>query len=382
MRVLHVIGSMNCGGAETFLMNLYRNIDRSKIQFDFVVHTNDHMFYEDEILALGGQLYRAPEFTGFNLLGYRNWWKQFFPKHPEYQVVHGHIGSTSSIYLHIAKKNGRYTIAHSHNTNEKDSIVHRIEFSLLTFPNRAIADFFMGCSKQAGIDRYGKKIVNSSRFAVIKNGIDVSKYIFSKTIRSQIRDAAGISSDTVVVGHVGRFAEQKNHSKIVDVFHSYHCEHPNSVLWLFGIGDLQNQIRAKVEKLGLADAVSFKGLSQEINREMQAMDAFLFPSIYEGLGIALVEAQAAGLPCIVSDAIQDEADINAGLIKKLDLSLSDAEWAEAIDYMLEKERCDTSDYAKTAGFDINTVAKELQNFYLSKMNLAVKGTVIRMNGPV
>lgn len=157
MRVLHVIGAMDCAGAETFLMNLYRNIDRNKIQFDFVVHTENHMFFEEEILGLGGKIYRAPRFNGLNLLEYRSWWKNFYKLHSEYKIIHGHVGSTSSIYLSLGKKYNRYTIAHSHNTMSKGFSIGNIEYCILTYRNRYIADFFMGCSKQAGIDRYGKK---------------------------------------------------------------------------------------------------------------------------------------------------------------------------------------------------------------------------------
>lgn len=364
MRVLHVIGAMDCAGAETFLMNLYRNIDRNKIQFDFVVHTEKHMFFEEEILGLGGKIYRAPRFNGLNLMEYRAWWKNFYKSHPEYKIIHGHVGSTSSIYLSLGNKYNRYTIAHSHNTMNKGFSIGNIEYRILTYRNRYIADFFMGCSKQAGIDRYGKKIANSSRFMVIMNGIDSLRYVYSESTRNRIREINDIEGDTVIVGHVGRFTQQKNHEKVIDVFNSYHHKNTNSVLWLFGVGELENQIKDKVDRLGLNNVVFFKGLSNEINNEMQAMDVFLFPSIFEGLGIALIEAQATGLPCVVSNVIQDEADIKAGLVKKLDLSLSNDDWSSAIEEMIQMKRIDTSDYVKKAGFDIKAVAKSLQDFYL------------------
>ncbi|MDD6511982.1 glycosyltransferase [Sharpea azabuensis] len=325
------------------------------------------MFFEEEILALGGRIYRAPKFNGLNISAYKGWWKDFYKSHPEYKIIHGHVGSTSSIYLSLGKKYDRYTIAHSHNTMNKGLSIGNIEYRILTYRNRYIADFFMGCSKQAGIDRYGKKIANSSRFMVVMNGIDSSCYVYSELTRKKIREINNIKNDTVIIGHVGRFTQQKNHEKVIDVFNSYHHKNTNSVLWLFGVGELENQKKDKVNKLGLSDVVFFKGLSNEINNEMQAMDVFLFPSIFEGLGIALIEAQATGLPCVVSNAIQDEADIKAGLVKKLDLRLSDDKWSSAIDEMIQTKRIYTSDYVKKAGFDIKAVANNLQVFYLKAL---------------
>lgn len=363
MRILHVIGTMDCAGAETFIMNVYRNIDRDKIQFDFVVHTDHHMFYEEEILQLGGKIYRAPKFKAYNIIEYKKWWYDFFKTHPEYKIVHGHIGSTASLYLSIAKKYNIFTIAHSHKTHDTGITLMRMEFALLTCTTRYIADYFMACSKQAGIDRYGKKIVYSNRFQVINNGIESNKYTFSKKIRDKVRKSNHIDEKTIIIGHVGRFTQAKNHKKIIDVFYCFHKQHQNALLWLFGEGELEQEIEEKVKELGLSQFVFFKGLSSHINEELQAMDVFLFPSLFEGLGIALIEAQASGLPCVVSDAIQDEADIKAGLLKKLDLSLSDDQWASAIEEMVPRNREDTNEYVKQSGFDIQSVVKNLEEFY-------------------
>lgn len=365
MRVLQVIGSMDCGGAETFIMNLYRQIDKSEVQFDFVVHTSSDMYYQDEIYALGGKIYRAPRFTGINYRAYKAWWRAFFSKHPEYQVVHGHIGSSASIYLGIARKFGRYTIAHSHATHRRGISLERLEFALLTHSTRHIANYFMACSRQAGIDRYGQRVVNSNHFKVIKNGIDSRRYAFNSHIRQEVRAAQQITDDVLVIGHVGRFAPEKNHKKVLSVFKVFHQMYPNSVLWLFGTGPLEEKVKFEANDLGLHDAVYFKGLTSEVNRQMQAMDAFLFPSFYEGLGIALVEAQAAGLGCVVSNTIQDEADIKAQLIEKLDLNASDNTWSQALERAVCIPRKDTSHAVIAAGFDIATVARDLKDFYCS-----------------
>lgn len=363
IRILHVIGSMELGGAETSIMNLYRNIDRSKIQFDIVVHTNGKMFYSDEIASLGGKVYCAPQFKVYNLSHYKSWWNQFFKQHPEYRIVHGHIGSVASIYLKIAKEHGRTTIAHSHRTKGKLSLME-VVFRAMTFSTRYIADYFMACSIEAGRDRYGEKVVDSSRFQVINNGIDAEKYRFSCNRRERCRAELEIQDHTIVWGHVGRFVPAKNHKKIIDVFYQFHKRFPDSLLLLFGEGKEKDHILELVKEMNLIDAVRFMGLTDKIDYYLQAMDIFIFPSIFEGLGIALIEAEAAGLPCIVSDAIVDEADIGAGLIDKIPLTEESGRWADRAVEALGKPRIDTMDYVVKSGFDIKSVAMHLQKFYL------------------
>lgn len=233
----------------------------------------------------------------------------------------------------------------------------------MTFSTRYIADYFFACSKEAGIDRYGEKIVNSNHFKVVMNGIESSKYSYNPEKRKSIRDKYKISSDTIVFGHVGRFEKVKNHDKIITVFNEFHKEHSKSILWLFGTGTEENRIKAMVKQMHLSDSVFFMGVSDHIWDYLQAMDLFLFPSYYEGLGIALIEAQASGLPCVVSDAIQSEADIKAGLIKRENLDSDIDKWIEAIDRMLELPRRDTEAFVKKAGFDIEEVAAQMQKFY-------------------
>lgn len=365
LRVLHVIGSMNLGGAETLIMNLYRNIDRSKLQFDFVVHTDKKMYYSDEIDNMGGIVFCAPTFTGLNINEYKTWWNNFFQQHREYVIVHGHIGSVAPIYLKIAKRAGRITIAHSHATKGKIS-VNELVFRIMSYPTRYVADYFLGCSVEAGIDRYGMKIAHSNKFSVLRNGIDVDKFKYLPSIRSVCRDELGIGKETIVWGHVGRFVPSKNHSEILNIFANYKKINCNSLLLLFGEGPEKEKMRKSAKSLAIADSVKFMGLSNRINYYLQAMDIFIFPSIYEGLGISLVEAQASGLPCLTSDAIVDEADIGAGLIKKMPLSADASYWVSAAETMLRKTRKDASQYAINAGYDIKEVAQKLQNYYFEK----------------
>ena len=368
IRILHVIGRMGAGGAEALLMNLFRSIDRTRIQFDFVVHTEEKQFYDDEIEALGGVIYRTRRFNITNYSWYRKWWNDFFDHHHEYFVVHGHINSSAAVYLSCAKKHGIITIAHSHNTKSRVFSLRTVAFSVFSFPLRYIADYFFACSKQAGIDRYGRKIADDDRFRIVLNGIESKKYSFSPEKRRHQRINQGIDNKQLIIGHVGRFSAQKNHRFLINVFEAVRSRVPTAQLWLIGDGELFHQIERIVEEKGLQNAVTFLGVTDKVNIYLQAMDVFVFPSIFEGLGIALVEAQAAGLPCVVSDAIQEEADIGAGLIIKKKLSDSCESWADAIIKSRNDKREDTSVFVEKAGYDIEYTAKWIQDFYCNITN--------------
>lgn len=363
VRVLHVIGSMNCGGAETLLMNIYRHIDRSKVQFDFVVHSREKGFYDDEIGSLGGKIYRTSRFNVLNYWSYRSFWNKFFREHQEYQIIHGHINSSAAIYLSCAKKNGRTTVVHSHATRNVEKTFRSFVFKIFSYPIRYIADYFFACSKQAGIDRFGEKVVAGDKFKVLINGIDRDKFKFNSEVREAIRNELQVDNNTVIVGHVGRFTAAKNHDFLSDVYAKIKSENPNSQLWLVGAGELEEEIRNKCQRLQIEDSVRFVGVTDQVNEYLQAMDVFVFPSIYEGFGVALVEAQSSGLPCVVSENIQDEADIGAGLMHQLAICDGADAWAKKVLQVAETKRQYTDNYVYDAGFDIGTIAKEMEAFY-------------------
>lgn len=363
IRVLHVIGRMGSGGAETMIMNLYRRIDRSRIQFDFVVHTNEKSFYDDEIFALGGKIYSIERYNVVNFFSYKKFWDDFFVQHPEYQIIHGHINSSAAVYLSSAKRHGRIAVVHSHATRNTERNFRAYAFDISAYPIRYIADYFWGCSLQAGIDRFGKKVVESGRFQVLNNGIETENYIYSPGIRKTIRSKYNISDNTYLIGHVGRFTFAKNHQFLVDVFAELHQDLPNSKLMLVGAGELESAVREKIRTLQLESAVIFVGQVKNVCAYLQAMDVFVFPSVFEGLGIALIEAQAAGLPCVVSENIQEEAKLPCGLVQTVRISEGADSWAEKIKTLRGTERKNTSQVVKNAGFDIEESALRLQNFY-------------------
>lgn len=359
IRILHVIGIMNRGGAETMIMNLYRRIDRSKVQFDFVEHTDGTAVFDEEILTLGGKIYHCPRFTGKNYFIYRNWWKLFFQKEGnKYDIVHGHIGSTAAIYLSAAKKYGKYTIVHSHNTKGPFS-AKEMAYRLMSEKVLKVADCFFACSVPAGNDRFGSK----TAFKVINNAIDSKKYAYSHEIRKEVREEFHLK-DEFIIGHVGRFSPQKNHSFLVDIFYHIKKEMDNARLLLVGEGNDLQKIKQKIDKSGLTDSVIFTGVRSDVDRLMQAMDIFVFPSLFEGLPVTLVEAQASGLPCVISSKVPEDSIITNGLVTVKNPGNPVQEWAKCICEKKSIERCDTSEQIKARGFDIKETAKWLEDFYL------------------
>lgn len=363
IRVLHVIGIMNRGGAETMIMNLYRNIDRAKVQFDFVENSSEPAAFDDEIRSLGGRIYRCPRYNGKNHVAYTKWWHNFFKAHAgTYPIVHGHLGSTAAIYLSIAKKHGAYAIAHSHNTDAVRSLQGYV-YKLFSYPTRFVADHFFACSPEAARDRFGDKVAqNTGMCQVLKNAIDTKTFKFSRDTRASVRAELGIGSDAVVIGHIGRFAAQKNHGFLVDVFRAIHDKEPKSVLLLVGDGELRPAMEQRIAEYGLTDCVVFTGVQSDVSRFYQAMNVFVFPSIYEGLGIVAIEAQASGLPCCVADTLPNEVAVTE-LVQFRPLEDGADQWAEWGLSRATETRRDTLEAIQKAGYDISSTSVWLENFY-------------------
>lgn len=366
MRVLHVIGMMDCGGAETMIMNLYRFIDRSKVQFDFLVHENKECDYDVEIRQLGGNIYNVPRFNGMNYFLYKKKCRDFFSR-TRYPIVHGHIGSSAAIYLSEANRAGCFTIAHSHSQNYISGL-QGLAFKALSYPTRNIADYFFGCSYEAGKDRYGTRIVESEVFSILNNGIDTNSYQFDSNVRQSVRLELGLKNDIPVFGHVGRLASVKNHEFLLRTFKEIKLEIPDSVLLIVGKGELEKELKSLSEKLGLSDSVKFLGMREDVSRILQAMDVYIFPSKKEGLAMAVIEAQAAGLPCLVSTGVPKAAMILKSS-EYLTLECGAKEWAKkALRLYSEKDKIAREAGAgivRNRGFDIKKTAAWMENFYIS-----------------
>lgn len=372
MRVLQVIGAMDRGGAETMLMNLYRALDPKEMQFDFLVHEQRICDYDGEIEARGGRIYRLPRFTGGNALRYRALCRRFFAEHPEHPVVHGHIGSSAAVYLAEAKRAGRYAIVHSHAQNYLGGL-SGLAFAAASYPVRRIADYFMACSLEAGIDRFGRAVVEGGRFSLLNNGIDLSLYRCDEAAcrAAKVRfDVAG----RPVFGHVGRLSEEKNHRFLFEVFSLVRQQLPDAVLLLAGRGPLREELERLAEGMGLADAVCFLGVCEDVPDLLRALDVFVFPSEKEGLAMAAVEAQASGLPCLISTGVPELALVSH---RALHLALDDgaAAWADAAvrayGDAVGAPRGDCADEVRAHGFDIADSAAALSRLYVEAAEISM-----------
>lgn len=366
MRVLQVIGVMDRGGAETMIMNLYRAMDRSDIQFDFLVHEERSGDYDEEIEDLGGRIFRLPRFNGVNGIAYRRQCEALVAEHPEWGVVHGHIGSSAPIYLSAAKRAGRYAIAHSHAQNYEGGLAG-LAFSAAARPVRRVADYFFACSREAGLDRFGRAIVEGDRFSILPNGIDAERYACNQADHEKAKAALGLSGRPVVC-HVGRLIPVKNHEFLFDVFSLVQKEKPDAVLLLAGRGELEQSLRQRAADMDLTDAIRFLGVVDNVPDILRAADAFVFPSIKEGLPLAAVEAQAAGLPVLVSTGVPDLVLLTESA-QRLPLDVGSEAWAgvclKQVNTATSEQRSDDIDQVRAHGFDIVDTSKWLADFYRS-----------------
>ena len=362
IRVLHVFHYLNRGGAETFIMNVYRNIDRSKVQFDFMLHTTEKCSYDDEVAELGGKIFRVPSYTVANHMNYKAEWQDFFCNNKTHRIIHGHMTSTAAIYLKIAKGYGLITVAHAHTTSSGKGFSAVVKY-ILQIQLKYITDILYACSREAGEWCYGKNISSKPNFRIIKNAIDIEAYLFSDETRKRIREELGIEG-RFVVGHVGRFSKPKNHEFLIEIFSEIHQRNKDTVLLLVGDGDLRATIESKVIKLGLNDCVVFTGVRSDIPDLLFSMDVFLFPSLWEGLPVTLIEAQTSSLNCIISDCITSEVQIT-DMVTTISLNEPAVRWAEKVlSFLNAPRRINMKKEIKNAGFDIRDISEWLQNSYI------------------
>ena len=354
---------MDLGGAENLIMNLYRHIDRSVVQFDFLLHCPTESFYEKEILSLGGNIFRIPRYLGYNKVSYERRLTDFLKTHPEHIIIHDHLMDSATETLRVAKRLGRIAVAHSHTASSSfsPSDAYRFFFRRNLWK---VADYRLACSEAAGKWLYRGK----TDFIVLRNGIDTKLFRFSDKCRSDIRREFGLSESTKVIGTVGRMVKEKNQMRLLSLMRALSEMGSDCSLLMVGEGPLENKLKTTSKKLGLEDRIVFSGPRSDVNELMSAMDVFVLPSLVEGLGIVLVEAQASGLPCIFTDSIPKEVDLIPNLIHRTSLSSSDSVWAKAI---LESEPFIERDKAWEAvadkGYDISTSSKQLKDFYVSAM---------------
>lgn len=371
LRILFVFGCpLKKGGTENVMINIVKNIDRDRFHIDFLIFDktpdqSDDMKYLE---SLGCGFYQITA-RGVDRKLHNRELDEFFRDH-KYDIVHTHMDAIGEEALKAAKKHGvKALIAHSHNTDQLDNPkglkdhLHKCYLIYEKHLLRRYAGYFVACSPEAGKWLFGEKICNGDKYLLLNNSIDSSAYAYDEYTRNAVRKELGLDGRKVII-HVGQFRTQKNHGMVIDVFNELHKRDDSYKLVLVGTGEEQDKIKAKAEELGLREDVLFLGNRNDIPGLLTASDIFLFPSLYEGLPIALLEAQAADLICVVSDTISEVALLTEK-VKSLSLSASPSVWADVTEAMMKEYnvRCDRREFFIEKGFDISTNIRKLEDLY-------------------
>lgn len=362
IRVAQIVGKMNGGGVEAVVMNYYRHIDRSKVQFDFLVDSDSTLVPREEIESLGGRVFEIPPYQ--HVVEYQRELQRLF-KQEGWKIVHSHINALSVFPLRAAKKAGvPVRIAHSHSTSGKGEYAKNALKAVLKTQSNRYPTHRFACSKFAGEWLFG----DAAEFEVVYNAIDLDRFRFNVEARAQARADLGLVGNQFAIGHVGRFTAQKNHAFLIDVFTEVAKRRDDAVLLLVGTGEAGASVKALVDERGLTDRVKFLGQRSDVNRLYQAFDAFVLPSLYEGLGLVGVEAQVSGLSCLLSDAITREVDVT-GECTFLPID-TPVEWADAICSLSKKsyEGRKFTSLDSFANYNIDQQADWLSRRYLQLAN--------------
>ncbi|MVP00490.1 glycosyltransferase family 1 protein [Paenibacillus lutrae] len=369
IKILHVVGKMHPGGIETLLMNLYRTIDRDKYEFHFAVQFEEKGFYDDEIVELGGRIFRQPH-PKKGLRAFRRAFLNNLQEHGPYQAVHSHIYQFSGYVLKLAgEMNVPVRISHSHNTHDskQESWLRNLYRKYMRGLIRSNSTSMLGCSRSACEALFGADCWRDERVVVFPNSIQVQPYSQLHPDRTDYRRAIGVTDpDVPVIGHIGRFSEQKNHPFLLDAFAGYLRIRPEAQLVLIGDGPLRSRMEDRIRELGISGSVKLLGVRKDIPELIGAFDLFLLPSLYEGLGIVVIEAQAAGVPCLISDQVPEEADLKLGLVSRLPLQADAGEWAAQMGSMTGAARLDWParlEALQQYGYDIRTSVQRLERMY-------------------
>lgn len=365
IRIAHIVGKWLGGGVEAVVMNYYRHINHDKIQFDFICDNDSTNIPYEEIEKLGGRVILIPPYQ--KVLKYQKVLIKLF-KENNYKIVHSHINTLSVFPLRAAKKAGvKVRIAHSHSTTNKKEWKKDLLKQLLRPFSKVYATNYMCCSELAGRWLFGDKAYDEGKVYLLNNAIDLDKFKYDESLRKKKRKELGIKNSTLVIGHIGRFVAQKNHDFLIDIFNEIHKQNADSILLLAGQGPLVDNIKIKVKELELEDNVKFLGQRKDANELYQAFDIFILPSLYEGLPVVGVEAQAVGLLCYLSDDMTNETKV-LDTTKFMSLKDSANEWASNILNDINKyKRIDTSKEMTANKFNIIKEANKLEKNY-ERMN--------------
>jgi len=362
IRILHIVPALDGGGIESLLLTYYVHMDRSRFTFDFIVHGKNIGVLEPVFESMGSKVFHIPtkrEGIVSNLLAMKH-----VISSGHYDIVHAHQGAIGALPMYFAKKAGvKGRITHSHMAYMHESrlreLVNRV---LLPYLKRYSTDWF-ACGSDAGSSLWGAEAVQNGKVHIMKNAIDIDKFTYDSEVRNKVRKELNLEGK-FVIGCVGRLSFQKNHEFLISIFCDIHEKDRDARLCLVGRGELENDIRQQVQELGLDDAVQFLGVRDDVPRLLQAMDVFLLPSRYEGLGIAYIEAQAAGLVCFGSDSVVPREVAVTDLMRFISLRESPEHWASQVIHLKgDATRRNTKDEISSKGYEIQIEAKKLEQYY-------------------
>lgn len=361
IRIAHIIGKWVGGGVEAVIMNYYRHINKEKIQFDFICDTDSVQIPYEEIHKLGGRVFLISPYQ--KLIQYQKDLRLLL-KRNHYKIIHSHINTLSIFPMYAAKRIGiPIRIAHSHSTTNKKEIKKNLIKSILRHFSKLFPTNYICCSELAGRYLFGNKIYDRGKVTLLNNAIDLERFVFNENTREKKRKELQIEEDQIVIGHIGRFVKQKNHKGLLEIFSEIHRMNDKTVLLFIGQGPLEAEIKDDVERLQLSSYVRFLGQRGDANELYQAFDVFLLPSLYEGLPVVGVEAQAAGLLCFLSDDMTRETKV-LETTQFLSLEESPTVWAKTILHHVENFcRLNASKEITEKGFNIQQEAIYLERYY-------------------
>lgn len=372
-RVLHVLGSMNRGGAETLVYNLNRTLDRSRIQFDFALHTSAPGHYDSELRATGARLFSLPQPRQAGIRSYRRALARVIAEQGPFDAIHSHVRHFSGVVLQTAAASGiPIRLAHGHSFHEeyRPDLRRSAYLWWCKFLLNRHSTHLLGCGKTVCERLYGSRCWSDRRVSILRNAIELNSYIEPSHV-GWLRSELGLGN-SLLIGHVGSFREAKNHSFLLKAFAAVLDIEADAQLVLAGDGALERAVRSQAAALGVAGRVQFLGVRPDVPRILASLDGFLFPSLHEGLPTVLVEAQAAGVPCVISSAVTREVDLNLGLTKFLSLDAHPSEWARAAIATRETSKpalASRQAAVRAAGYDIKQATADLTELYLGTPNV-------------
>lgn len=361
IRILMALGNTGMGGAQAFVLNLIKNIDLSRFQVDLAVDTEKPDGISEAVRSLGCIIYILPYFKVYNYPSYVKAWDIFFRTH-HYDIVHAHSTNSASVYLKIAKRYGCATIAHSHSAGYRGNVIQRLVKKYYAHKVRGVADYWFACSDKAAERLFGADYRNYKNYYDIPNAINAENYFYSKEKAQKIRKELGVKDDELLCGHIGTFSTPKNHSFLIDIFSEVVKLNPKARFVCCGTGALLPAVKEKAEQMGVLDRIQFPGVVMNANEYMMAMDVFVFPSLFEGFPISIIEAEASGLPIVMSDVITEEVDMSE-LVNRKSLRDSSTEWARTIIRLKHNDRRAYNNLIAESKYNMRTSIKLISSLY-------------------